>query len=318
MKRFLAAVVVAITLAPTIADAQQFVRIGSGLAGTYPVYGAKLAEVLNKEIPGIRASTLSGPTEQTLIKVQKGEAEMSLTYTFQGFQVANGQGALGFPTPDLRHLMSLYGSYHVAVARRDSAIASLADVTAKPYKVWLGTKAGVFWPLNTAALAAHGVTPEAITKAGGVINTMGYQNVAQAFQDGQIDIAFFSGPSPYSLLMQLDRAPGFKILNFDKAAADKYVELIPGNGIAVIKGGTYASTPNDVTVPYVFNQMVVSAKLSDDLVYRITKVMNETTKQFQGLFPGVEEINSKTALIHNKLPIHPGAARYYREHGLLK
>ncbi|MBX6369923.1 MAG: C4-dicarboxylate ABC transporter substrate-binding protein, partial [Rhodospirillales bacterium] len=40
--------------------ADQFVRIGSGLAGTYPVFGAKLAEMINKELPGLRASTLAG------------------------------------------------------------------------------------------------------------------------------------------------------------------------------------------------------------------------------------------------------------------
>ena len=318
MKRLLTALLLVLGLVPAIADQTQFIRIGAGFAGTYPVYAAKLAEVLNKEIPGVHASTVSGGTEQALIKVQKGEEEMCITYTFLGYQVANGHGALGVPTPDLRHVMSLYGSYVVAVVRPDSDIKSLADLAKRPYKVWLGTKAGVFWSLGIAHLAAYGVTPEAITKVGGVINTMGYGNVAQAFQDGQIDVAFFSGPSPYSLLMQLDRTPGFRILGFDKAAAAKYVELIPGNGIGVIKGGTYASTPNDVSVPYVFNQMVVSAKLPDDLVYHITKVMNETTKQFQGLFPGAQEINTKTALVYNKLPIHPGAARYYREIGLLK
>jgi TRAP transporter TAXI family solute receptor len=299
------------------AAAQQFVRIGSGLAGTYPVFGAKLAELINNNIPNVRASTVPGPTEQNLVRIQKGDLEMCLTYTFQGLMVAEGKGELNVPAPDLRHLMSLYGSYHMAVVQKDSDITSLADLKKKPYRVWLGPKASVFYPLNVTALAAYEVTPEDITKAGGVINTMGYQNVAQAFQDGQIDVAFFSGPAPYSLLLQLDRAPGFRILSFSEEAGKRFTEFLPGTGIATLKPGLYKSMTEPVTTPYVFNQLVVSAKLPDDLVYEITKLLNTHTKDFHGLFAGADEITPEGALRYNKLKLHPGAERYYREVGLV-
>ena len=85
---------------------------------------------------------------------------MCLTYTFQGLQVAEGKGELNAPAPSLRHVMSLYGSYHMAVVQKDSDIKSLADLKSKPYRVWIGPKASVFYPLNVAALAAHGVAPD--------------------------------------------------------------------------------------------------------------------------------------------------------------
>jgi TRAP transporter TAXI family solute receptor len=299
------------------ASAQQFVRIGSGLAGTYPVFGAKLAEMINKNIPNVRATTVPGPTEQNLVRIQKGDVEMCLTYTFQGLMVAEGKGELNVPAPDLRHVMSLYGSYHMAVVQKNSDIKSLADLKTKPYRVWVGPKASVFYPLNVAALAAYEVTPEDIAKIGGVVNTMGYQNVAQAFQDGQIDVAFFSGPAPYSLLLQLDQAPGFRILSFDEAAGNRFTGFLPGTGMATLKPGLYKSMPDAVTTPHVFNQLVVSAKMPDDLVYRITKLMNTHVNEFHGLFSGADEITAEGALRYNKLKLHPGAERYYREAGLI-
>jgi uncharacterized protein len=300
------------------ASAQQFVRIGSGLAGTYPVFGAKLAEMINKEIPNVRASTVPGPTEQNLVRIEKGDVEMCLTYTFQGLQVAEGKGELNAPAPSLRHVMSLYGSYHMAVVQKDSDIKSLADLKTKPYRVWIGPKASVFYPLNVAALAAHGVAPEDITKVGGVVNTMGYQNVAQAFQDGQLNVAFFSGPAPYSLMLQLDQAPGFRVLSFSEEAGKRFEELLPGNGIATLKAGLYKSMPEAVRTPYVFNQIVASAKMPDGLVYNITKLMSTRAKDFHGLFAGADEITADGALRFNKLKLHPGAERYYKETGLLK
>jgi TRAP transporter TAXI family solute receptor len=300
------------------ARAEQFVRIASGLAGTYPVFGAKLAEMMNKNIPDVRASTLAGPTEQGLIRIDKGDAEFGLAYTYQTVQLRNGDSSLNVKAENLRHVMSLYGAYFMVVVQQKSDIKSLADLKTKPYRVWLGTKASTFYALNVAALAAHGVTPEDITKAGGVLNTAGYQNLAQAFQDGQVDVAFFSGPSPYGPMMELDRAPGFRVLSFDKAAGEKMMELLPGVTMRELKGGVYKSMTETVNTPYLINELVVSAKVSDDLVYKVTKMLNEQNKEFHGLFPGADEVQTSAALEGNKIPLHPGAERYYREVKLLK
>lgn len=307
-----------LTPAPASAQ-QQFFRIGSGFAGTYPVFGAKLAEQVNKHLPDVRASTVPGGTEQNLIKLQRGEIEGVLSYTFEAAQVAEGKGELQkAPAPDLRHLMGLYGSYHYVLFKKDAAIQSLADLKAKPYRVWMGTKASVFWSLNSAALGAYGVSLDDITKVGGVINTMSYQNLTQAFQDGQIDVGFFAGPSPVSLLLQLDKTSGFRMLSFDEAAGKRYNELLPGTSMGSVKAATYAHQKDEVRLPYVFNQLVVSAKLSDDVAYRLTKMMVEEHKAFHGLFPGSEEVLPKTALAHNRIKIHPGAEKYFRETGMLK
>jgi len=305
--------------ASTAAFAQQkFVRIGSGLAGTYPIYGARLADLLNKNMPDVRATTVPGGTQQNLVRVQRGEVEMTLSYTFEAAAVAAGKGELKVPTPDLRHVMSTYGSFvHVTVSK-DSSLKSLADVKTRPTRVWLGSKASVLYTLGVAALAAHGVTVEDITRAGGVINTVGYGNLAQAFQDGQVEVAFFAGPSPYSLLMQLDKTSGFRIMSFSEEAGKKFNELLPGTGMYTMKAGVYQNQPQEVRLPFVYNQVVTSAKLPDDLIYRITKLMNENTALFHGIFAGSDDIQPKNALLYNRLPLHPGAQRYYREVGMLK
>lgn len=308
--------VLALTMAS--ARAETFVRIGSGVAGSYPVFGAKLAELFNQHVPGVKASTFAGPTGQSLVKLQRGEAEMVLSYTFESESARKGENALQTPAPDLRHLMTTYGATHVAIARPGVEIKSLADLAKRPYRVWLGPKSSVFWPLNLAALSAHGVTPDAIVKAGGVINSAGYGTLMQAFKDGQVDVAFMSGPTPYSLMMELDRGAGFKLLPYDADAIAKFNEALPGTASFMIAAGTYKSVPQAMVVPYVVNHVVVSAKLADETVYQMVKTLITHQKELQTLFAGASEIKSENALQNNKLPIHPGAARYYRETGLLK
>ena len=316
--RRMALALAACLLVTAPAAAQQFFRVGSGLGGTYQVYGAKLADLINKNIPGVHASTVTGGGEQNLVRIQRGEAEISIIYTYDALKVQSGRGELKVPAPDLRHVVSLYGSYHTPFVQKDSQLQSLADVLKIRSRVWMGSRGSVFWALNEAALNAHGVALDAIPKAGGILDTTAFANQVTAFMDRNLDVGFYSGPAPYALLMEIDRGPGFRMLNFSEDAGKKFMEILPGTGMGTLKAGTYKSTPQDVHVPYVVNQMVTSAKLPEELIYKVTKLMNEKHKEFHGLFPGSEEIDPKVALAYNKIPIHPGAERYYREIGLIK
>ena len=315
-KNFLFSVAVTIALAAGTSQAQEFIRIGSGLVGSYPVFGAKLAEMINDAVPNAKASIFKGPTEQSLVKVHKGDAEMALTYTFQAKMVADGKGQLGVAATDLRHVMTTYGSVFMAVAAEGVDIESLADIKKKPYRVWLGSKASVFWPLNMAALEAHGVALEDIEKSGGSINTEGYGKLLAAVKDGRVDVAFFAGPTPYSLLMNLDSSKGFKFLGFSPNALAKYNEILPGTSVATIEAGSYTSDARSVQFPYVVNQVVVGSQVSESTVYHITKMMNQKYKEMHKLFAGATDIDPAMALKDNKLPLHPGAAEYYKEVGL--
>ena len=315
-KNFLFSVAVTIALAAGTSQAQEFIRIGSGLVGSYPVFGAKLAEMINDAVPNAKASIFKGPTEQSLVKVHKGDAEMALTYTFQAKMVADGKGQLGVAATDLRHVMTTYGSVFMAVAAEGVDIESLADIKKKPYRVWLGSKASVFWPLNMAALEAHGVALEDIEKSGGSINTEGYGKLLAAVKDGRVDVAFFAGPTPYSLLMDLDSSKGFKFLGFSPNALAKYNEILPGTSVATIEAGSYTSDARSVQFPYVVNQVVVGSQVSESIVYHITKMMNQKYKEMHKLFAGATDIDPAMALKDNKLPLHPGAAKYYKEVGL--
>jgi len=45
------------------AAAETFVRVGGGLAGTYPIFAAKLVELINQNIDGVTANVVSGNVE---------------------------------------------------------------------------------------------------------------------------------------------------------------------------------------------------------------------------------------------------------------
>ena len=311
-----AALAIASASLPSAAQDTTFVRIGSGVAGTYPIVGAKIAELLNENIDGIQATTVAGGTEANFALMAQGELELLLTYSFLSPIVQRGEGSLDVPTPQVRHLMSLYGALFQPAARDGVDIEGIADLDDGSYRVWGANATSIFFPMIQAALEANGTSFDAIREAGGVIEEIGYSDSAQAMQDGRLDVGFFSGPAPYSLLLQVENSPGFHLMGFDDAALAAYAELLPGTSTGTIPAGTYAGQDADVQVPYLTNQLVIYADVPDELAYEITRVLVENHEAFHGMFAGADEIRPEIMLTNNPIEVHPAAARYYEEAGI--
>jgi len=325
MKPFRYAIVAALGLVASVAawqpaEAQQprFLRVGAGIAGTYPVFAAKLAEMLNKYIPNVRASTVIGGTEANMVKMQRGEVELMQSYTFQSRLMYEGKGALPVRGSDLRALMTTYGSVLYAVASRRTPVRAFADIKNGRYRIWGSTRASVFYPLINASYEANGLTPDVLRQAGAVLDSTDYGQTVQAIQDGRLDVSFFAGPIPYNLLEQIAGNPGFVLLPYPPAAMRRMEELLPGVGHATVPANTYRGQTEAVTVPAVVNQVVISAKLPDDLVYNIAKMMVDHYQEFHPLFAGATEIVPQNAQRNNAIPVHPGAERLFRERGLMR
>jgi TRAP transporter TAXI family solute receptor len=60
------------------------------------------------------------------------------------------------------------------------------------------------------------------------------------------------------------------------------------------------------------------ADLSDQMAYEVTKALFENTETLGQVHPKGKEIALKTALQSISIPLHPGAAKYYRGKGMIK
>ena len=86
----------------------------------------------------------------------------------------------------------------------------------------------------------------------------------------------------------------------------------------LIKAGTYPGFEEDVMTVAIPAMLVCSTDLSEDLVYNITKVIFEHTKDLIAAHVRGKDITVETALNGMSIPLHPGAEKYYKEMGILK
>ena len=111
--------------------------------------------------------------------------------------------------------------------------------------------------------------------------------------------------------------------SFTDEDLQKINDIIPAYIPSKIPAGVYDGVDGDVLTPAVSALLVVSSDLSEELVYGITKAMwNDNTRKLldNGHAKG-KQITAETALDGVEalgVPLHDGAAKFYKEAGLLK
>ena len=107
--RVLPLIFAALIFSAPASAADRFIRIVSGPAGGswYPL-GAKIAEVLGKQVPGISTSNGPGGGVGNVKDVNKGEAEIGWTYGHTAYDGYIGKESFKKKHPNIRHLATLY------------------------------------------------------------------------------------------------------------------------------------------------------------------------------------------------------------------
>lgn len=165
----------------------------------------------------------------------------------------------------------------------------------------------------------YDITPESIVANGGSVSYMSDSEMSSAMADGTIDVGFALGTYPKTSLQELENSPGLRLISFGEDL-DKYLETNPGWGKFTIPEGTYMGQDTDYETATSWAIMSIASDMDEELVYRLTRVAWEN----------IEEEGEACAAIRNFMKLedtlkpmsgaelHPGAARYYKEIGLLK
>ena len=61
--------------------------------------------------------------------------------------------------------------------------------------------------------------------------------------------------------------------------------------------------------------LVVPDTMPEAAAYDITRLLFEKQKELEAIHPEAANLKLQTATIGSPAPFHPGAERYYREHG---
>lgn len=325
MKRFfmfLLAFAVAGGLVLPVNDAEaaqnQFVTIGTGgVTGVYYPTGGAICRLVNKtrKTHGIRCSVEStGGSVYNLNTIAAGELDMGVAQSDWQYHAYNGtskfekQGA----NKDLRAVFSVHPEPFTVVARADSGVKDFMDLKGK--RVNIGNPGSGQRGTMEVLMGALGWTNKDFKLA----SELKSSEQSKALCDNKIDAIVFTVGHPSGSIKEASTSCDSVMVSVTGKAVDKLVNDNDYYRTATIPGGMYRGTATDTKTFGVGATFVSSAKVPADVIYNVVKAVFENFDDFKKLHPAFANLK-KEEMIKDGLsaPLHDGAAKYYKEAGLM-
>ncbi|NLL37423.1 MAG: TAXI family TRAP transporter solute-binding subunit [Fretibacterium sp.] len=317
MKKFLSYILAAfflyvLSVSSGAAWGTEFINVATGpTGGTYYPVGAAMATIWTEQLEGVKASAQStGGTMNNIQLLADNEAETAFADGLY-FDAYNGlKNYESKPQTFLRAMASLYPeAIHFLVAK-GSGIQTLQDLKGK--RVSVGAVGG------STMLTAHqlfrlaGLDPQKDV----ISENLGHADTVAAFSDKRIDASITIGAIGIASVVETTTLGLVDILDFSEDVITKICEETPYFAPLTLEAGTYKGQDKPVKTFSSPNILAVHEKVDADLVYNMTKALFEHKADLVAVSARMEAMKPE-AISTVRIPLHPGAEKYYKELGLL-
>ena len=322
----LAAALVGTTLGAVdsaIAQERQFISIGTGgPTGVYFVVGNSVCRMVHKEAAegrkkgrkhGIRcAAPSTGGSTYNIGQICQGELEFGVAQSDWQFHAVNGSSEKVTNCPGLRAVFSVHPEPFHLIAGEGANIASFTDTKGK--RINIGNPGSGQRGTTEVLMEGYGMSADDFAVATELTST----EQSQALCDGKIDAYGYTVGVPNAGVAVATDGCGAYIVNLTGDVEKKLVADNPFYAFATIPAGTYKTTGEDVTTFGVMATFVSHENVAEDVVYEVVRAVMENIDDFRSLHPAFANLDPARMLKDGlSAPLHPGAAKYYKEKGLM-
>ncbi len=319
-KFWMATAATAALIVGSAAQAQQtFISIGTGgVTGVYYPAGGAICRLVNRDRAehGIRCGVEStGGSVFNVNAIRSGELEFGVAQSDIQYHSFNGssQFAEAGAFEGLRAMFSLHPEPFTVVARADAGISSFQDLRGK--RVNIGNPGSGQRATMDVVLDAMGWSVSDFS----VASELPPAEQAQALCDNNVDAMVYTVGHPSGAIQEATTACDTVLVNVTGPEIEALIAENPYYRVAVIPGGMYRGSADDVTTFGVGATFVTSTDVSEEVAYQVTRAIFENLDQFKALHPALEILVPEEMVADgNSAPLHDGAVRYYREAGLME
>lgn len=287
---------------------KQFINIATGgTAGTYYPIGGAIAEVLNKDIPGMNASAQStGASVANVNMLKEGSVDIAIVQNDITYYASNGVEMFKDKKIDgLQGIASLYPETCQAITLEGTGIKSVADLKGK--RVAVGAMGSGVEANARQIMEAYGVTYDDIT-----VQYLSFSEAASALKDGNVDVAFLTAGYPTAAVQDIASQNKVVVLPVDADKADAIIAQYPFYTKTVIPAGTYGLEA-DVPTISVMAMLVATDKMEQELCYNVTKAIFGNLDRIQASHSAAKAISKEGATAGMPIDLNPGADKFFKE-----
>ncbi|HLU07753.1 MAG TPA: TAXI family TRAP transporter solute-binding subunit [Woeseiaceae bacterium] len=303
-----------------LAGERPYVLATATVGGTYYPVGVALATISKSKLypeHGISLAAISSAGSLENIKLLRdNQAQFALLQGVFAAWAWNGEGPVREPQTWLR---SVSGMWHNV-----EHFALLSDLARNGTLSDLGLLDGQRFVLGERNSGAEH-TGAYILDSLGIdyrrrmnLSYMGYGATADAIQDGNIVGMNIPAGVPVSAITRAWAVLGSRMVVLD-VSDDELAQVnarYPLWDYYEIAAGTYPNQRSPIRSVSHPNVLAVREDVPEETVYQITRSMWENLSTLQEIHRSTNEMKLELALKGLGAPLHPGAARFYRERGL--
>jgi TRAP transporter TAXI family solute receptor len=304
--------------APVPAQAQQkFITVGTGgIVGVYYPLGGAICRFVNagRKDHNLRCTVEStGGSVFNINAVMAGDMDVGFAQSDTQFYAMKGIGTFkDKPQPKLRALFSVYPELFTLVARQDANIKKFEDIKGK--RINIGDPGSGTRSTMELVMKEFGIAQSDLKLA----TELKFVEMAPALCDNKIDAFVFVAGHPNAIFQEAATSCASNIASVTGPPIDRLVAANPFYAKADVPGKMYKGTDTAQPAFGVLATVVVSADMPEATAYAITKAVFDNFDDFKKLHPAIANITKEGSLQGNTVPFHPGAAKYFKEKGLLK
>ena len=301
-------------------EERNYLLATASTGGTFYPVGVAIATLVKIKLQpteniGLSAINSAGSAENVKL-LGSNEAQFAILQGLYGHYAWNGVGPVQEPQKQLRSVSMLWQNVEQFLVRAEHAktgtIADLVELKGRP--VALGKK-------NSGTLGSNRLLLKNLAldiDQDFELVYGGYGPSADALQNGRVEAISTPAGVPTGAVTRVLAAMGdrVRLLEFSDEQAAR---ADGGMGLwtrYVIPAGSYPGQNHDIRTIAQPNFLAVRADVDEDAVHRITKAIYENLTFLNGIHEATQAMALDKAVAGLPMPLHPGAARYYREAGL--
>lgn len=290
------------------------------LGGGWYSMSSGLANIIKKDNPDFNIKVVPGGGTANPTKVNRGRSQLGWGLDTFTFQAHTGTVLFdGKKHEDLRTIgMSFSDVYTHFIRAEDAKYTTIEEVlTGKDVKIGVIQRGSSGEQAFRWILEANNTDYDTLRKKQGFkINHGSFSELSSQFKDGQVDYVFGNLGLPGSVVIEMNQSRPVGFVNF---GVEQLSKLYSNYGFldARIPANTYSNVAQDASTIKMSTTLMVSSKVSDDTVYKITKSICEDQNALSTIHNSMSVFDCKTAMQSAPAPIHPGAAKYYSEQGYM-
>ncbi len=306
------------TLSPQALAQARLMTIGTGsVTGVYYAAGGAVCRLVNRDRANnglrctVEASAGSLSNIDSLVRnalsfgIVQSDVQYAAVKGINSYQAAGAQ-------PELRAVFSMYPEMLTVLVGADSSAKMLVDLKKQRLSIGLsgsGSRALVEDWTRSIGWTADDIVP---------VQERSPDQQGIALCEKKIDAMAYVVGHPAPNVARIIKDCNARLLSLLPENVDKYLAASPFAVRATIPASTYPGQTATVNTIAVLATLMTSASTPDDMVYSTVKAVFDNFEELKQLYPALTSLDPKVMVKAGmSAPMHPGAARYFKEKGWL-